>query len=115
MTLEEQNKEVIRRWAKIINERNVDLIDDVLAENFINHRTGGSRDDHKHAFTEGGFKQHPTLTISIDAMIAEGDTVAARGTWHEEGQEPRLHFGFMRLVDRKVADHWHLSEPAKDV
>ena len=114
MTLEEHNKAVVKQWVEIINERNVDLVDDVLAENFISHQSGRSRDDHKRELAEGWFKQHPTLTLTIDAMIAEGDTVALRGTWHEDGQEPLLYLGFVRLVDRKVADHWHLSEPAKD-
>jgi predicted SnoaL-like aldol condensation-catalyzing enzyme len=114
MTIEEHNKAVVRRWVEIVNERNVDLIDDVLAENFISRQSGRSRDDHKHELTEGWFKQRPTLKLSIDAMIAEGDTVATRGTWHEDGQDPLLYLGFARLVNRKVVDHWHLAEPEKD-
>ena len=114
MTLEEHNKAVVRRWVEIINDRHVDLVDDVLAENFISHRAGGSRDDHKHDLTEGPLKQQPTRTLTIDAMIAEGDTVATRMTWHEDGQDPRADIAFMRLVERKVVELWHLFEPRKE-
>ena len=114
MTTEEQNKAVVRRWVEIVNDRNVDLVDDVLAEHFISHRAGHSRDDHKHDLTEEPLKQQPTRTLTIDAMIAEGDTVAMRGTWHEDGQEPRFSISFNRFVDGKVVEHWGLAKPKKD-
>jgi predicted SnoaL-like aldol condensation-catalyzing enzyme len=114
MTLEEHNKAVCRRWwgeiiPQMINEHNVDLIDEILAETYIAHPGEWSRDKTKQHWVTY-LQQRPVFNVTIDAMMAEGDTVAMRLTLHEGDQAPHFGLAFARLVEGKIVEGWYLSE-----
>jgi len=76
----EQNKAVVRRFmTEILANGNLDLIDELLAPNYINRMSGTDREA-----TRGLFallrSSLPGLRINIENLVAEGDAVVARFT-----------------------------------
>lgn len=79
----ETNKALIRRgFEEGVVGGNLDLMDTLLAPNYVNHNFPGGHGPE-------GFKQiitmfrtgFPDFQLTIHDMIAEGDRVATRGTW----------------------------------
>ena len=74
----EQNKAVVRRFmAEVLTGRNVDLVDEILAPNYVNRSTGADLPAFKGFLT----RMKPALSdmhFEIDDLIAEGDAVVAR-------------------------------------
>ncbi len=67
MTVEEQNKEVVRRQNDVVvNERKLARIEEVLAENYMHYASGKNRDGVKHYFHELLIEQQSTFTATID-------------------------------------------------
>ncbi len=84
MSVEEKNKEIIRRFAEeVLQKHNLAVIDDIISEDFILHGPDGQE-------MKGpeGFKQLSAISLAgfsdgrftIDDMMAEGDKVAVRYT-----------------------------------
>ena len=115
----EENKAVVRRVIEeVVNEGNLELVDEVLASDYIYHFP-----THDIKGPEG-FREFvtmmrgvfPDLHVTIDDIIAEGDTVAVRvtmrGTFKGEmmGNAPtgkRLEFPeavFVRFEDGKEVE-----------
>jgi len=77
----EQNKAVVRRFiTEVLVGGNVDLIDDLLAANYVNRGMGG--------VDRAGFKAFLTVAsagpggrMEIKDLVAEGDAVVARFTY----------------------------------
>lgn len=121
------NKEVIRRIVEeVFNQGKVEVVDEVLSENFTDHTLA-------HAFLGGtgghreGFKQMVRSVLAafsefkaeIDQMIAEGDYVAMRN--HATGihtgpfmgippTQKRINmvdYHFFRFQNGKIAEHWN--------
>jgi predicted ester cyclase len=77
----DQNKAVVRRFiTEVLVGGNVDLIDDLLAANYVNHGMGG--------VDRAGFKAFLTVAsagpggrMEIKDLVAEGDAVVARFTY----------------------------------
>jgi predicted ester cyclase len=77
----EQNKAVVRRFiTEVLAGGNVDLVDDLLAANYVN-RSMGDMD-------RAGFKAFLTVAsagpggrMEIKDLVAEGDAVVARFTY----------------------------------
>lgn len=110
----ERNKEVVRRWnEEVVNGRKPELIDDLLAENYRAIRQGFDRDG-MHRVFDTYLPKHPTLTIKIADMIAEGDNVAIRLVYTEAGRQPWFGLAFYRLADGKIVDDWFLEESEKE-
>src|SRR5436190_19188075 len=77
----EQNKSVVRRYiTEVLVGGHVDLVDDLLAANYVNRGMGG--------MDRAGFKAWLTANsagpggrMEIEDMVAEGDAVVARFTY----------------------------------
>jgi steroid delta-isomerase-like uncharacterized protein len=79
-----ENKEKLRRLFEVgLNERKLELVDELIAPNYVNHNlpTGdGGRE---------GFRQmagmfasaFPDMRITLHEVFGEGDRVGARGSW----------------------------------
>src|SRR4029079_14144938 len=84
MSTTEQNKAIVRRFVdEIFVQGRKEVVDECSADDFVAHTwpstTGNPRDDLKAAIDRvGGALENPSFTI--DGLIAEGDTVAARLT-----------------------------------
>jgi steroid delta-isomerase-like uncharacterized protein len=69
----EKNKELVRRWyADVLNGRNLDAVGDYYADE---RTVEGVR---RGCFAY--FQSFPDLHVSVDELIAEGDTVFCRST-----------------------------------
>jgi len=82
MSIEEENKEVIRRWFDMINEHDLSMIDYAISDDYSVSEFGmelKGPEALKQAFTTG-FAGFPDLNYRIDDLIAQGDKVAVRYT-----------------------------------
>lgn len=82
----EANKTIVRRFlTEVINQGSQDAVSQVCAPDLTWH--GGSVGEYHDlaSFLQGVapfFTAFPDLTVTIDDLIAEGDCVTARYTWH---------------------------------
>jgi steroid delta-isomerase-like uncharacterized protein len=80
--MSEENKAVGRRYLEAVNERDLNIIDEVIAPDYVGHEPGEE--------TRGpeGVKQYismfldafPDVSITVEDEIAEGDKVVIRFT-----------------------------------
>jgi steroid delta-isomerase-like uncharacterized protein len=121
---EENKKAVIRGWIEAFNERDLEAEADFLAPGYVAHVPSpqGPLDLEGLAawrgFTAPFVEAFPDLRLTIQAMAAEGDTVAARvafgGNHRGEFQgipptDKEVNFTsmeFNRVVNGKVEEHW---------
>jgi ketosteroid isomerase-like protein len=110
----ERNKATVRRWNESLSNQDLDAFDEVLHPDYAN------RSSRKSPWAEGLlgieatkayfadlFEMHPTWKIAMDDLIAEGDKVAARMTWFEDGKPFGVAIACYRLVDGKIIDDWY--------
>lgn len=119
-TTTEQNKRIVRRLPEeVANQDNVDALDEIFAEDFLDHTPLGEMD---RGATKEQFEQllaaFPDRTVTVENLLAERDTVVIRVTWNatHEGEylgiEPtgrEVEFSVMefhRLDDGKIAERW---------
>jgi steroid delta-isomerase-like uncharacterized protein len=84
MTLEE-NKEFMSHFIEeVINEKNLNAADDLVAENFLEHLPfpgqGPGREGLKFALTSM-FTGFPDMHWTVNEQVAEGEKVVTRFTW----------------------------------
>ena len=78
------NKELLRRfYDDVINGRNLDLIDELLSDDFVEHEEfpgiPPTREGVKQTFAMF-YAAFPDIHFRVDDLLAEGDLVAARVT-----------------------------------
>ena len=84
MTLEENKKFMSNFIEEVINKKNLDAADDLVAENFLEHLPfpgqGPGREGLKFAINAmlTGF---PDMSWTVQEQIAEGETVVTRFAW----------------------------------
>lgn len=79
----EENKQIVNRFAEeVVNKHNYDLINELVAEDFIDHTPlgetrgrGALRETTNHLRTA-----FPDFSVTLHDVVAEGDTVAVRMT-----------------------------------
>jgi len=121
MTTPEENKRLARRILnQIVEEGNLDAIEDLYAEDAVEHTPMGDfsgREAIADGFemTRNAFSDY---AVTVEDVVAEGDTVAVRlterGTHDGEfaGIEPtgrefeHQTMAFLRLEDGQVAEWW---------
>src|SRR5215212_7080522 len=122
----EENKTTMRRYLDVFEEGNIDLLDELLAPDYVNHTpatpdlpTGPEGVKGVVSMFRGGM---PDLRVMVEDMIAEGDKVATRytleGTHEGElfGIPPtgqRLSIKSMtveRVSEGKIRDHWRVTD-----
>jgi len=122
----EENKAVVRRLVEeVYNDNDLDLIDELVAQDYVNHAAVP-----KHQHGTEGFKHvnrwaraaFSDAHFTIEDMIAEGDMVACRitasGTQNGEfqGSPPTGkrfsvdHVHWHRVVDGKLVEHWAVRD-----
>lgn len=87
----ELNKRKVRLFVEAVwNEGRLDLIDELVATDYIGRVPGIEMDVHGpegvHHLVSCGRRAHPDLYIKIDDQIAEDDRVATR--WHATTETP---------------------------
>jgi predicted ester cyclase len=85
--LPEENKKVIKHYLlDIINNRKLELLNEVFPEKFVRHDMNDRTDTwmtvaDQHKRLSDLLQAFPDLQFTIDDMIAEGDKVVVRTTW----------------------------------
>jgi C-1 hydroxylase len=124
----EENKSIVRRFIEAYNERNLDLFDDLVAPDYVDHTHQlQGREEFRQLFTKA-FKAFPDWHESIQDIIGEGEDVWVRvkatgthtGEWNlfgvqlpPTGNKVTMMMVFLfRIADEKLAEgrrlmtHW---------
>jgi predicted ester cyclase len=131
--MSEANKELVRRhFEEIFNHKNLAVCDEIMAEDFVEHaaapfapsapgRVNGPQA--MRATAEWLLAQFPDLHMTIEAIVAEGDSVAVRilsegtnlGAFNGVMPPTGKHFvarqsHWFLVADNKLAEHWATRE-----
>ena len=117
------NKEIAAQMINAINERNYDMLDEVIAPDIVRHCQAtpnlniSSLAEFKEFLKVDG-KTFPDSHITTEILIAEGDMVAgyftysgtqegAMGPFPPTGKKADLKYlGILRIEDGKIAEMW---------
>jgi predicted SnoaL-like aldol condensation-catalyzing enzyme len=107
----EQNKAIVRRFIEeILTNQNDALVDELLAPDYVNHMIPGGREGFKQFLPMLG-SAYPDLKLhySVEHLIAEGDYVVARITYHvtNAGKEATgSDLSEYRVANGKIVEDW---------
>ena len=119
----ERNKELVRSFGEAINLRQLDILDDIVAPDFIRHCQATPEVDVR---SLQGFKEFlrqdsvvfPDSIQTARYVVAEGDLVAVWATYEgtqkgpmgpfpASGKRMQVDFGvFLRIENGKIAEMW---------
>ena len=122
----EENKALIRRFFNAIESGNLQVLDEIVAEDYDDHLAGQTpgRETVKKYFA-GLRSAFSDLTLPISAIVAEGDCIAVlnsvRGTHKGEfiGLKPTgrridtMTFQLYRIENGQLAEHWEVADYAQ--
>jgi ketosteroid isomerase-like protein len=119
---------VRRQFEEVFNRRNFDLCDEIFAQHYIEHAVAPFQDSepgpvdgpaHARGVVEWLRSQFPDLQMTVEAIVSEGDMVAAlvrsegTNTGPLNGVMPPTGKRFSsrqshwyRVGDGKLAEHW---------
>ncbi len=119
----EQNEAVVQRFtSKVLNGRNIDLADELLAPNYVNGLTGSDHAAFKR-FVAGFHSAMSGLSFEIVDLVAEDDKVVSRWTAHgthtgsmmgesPTGKQVALRgLTYYRLADGKIVEDDPITSP----
>lgn len=124
----EENKALIRRFYEEIDEGNIDAMDELVAEDYMNHDPppfpglAGGREGLKQAF-EMFWRATPGHHV-IEDQIAEGDLVVTRlrGVGKHEDELAGIPasgndldvkaVAIHRIADGRIVEHWSATDSA---
>ncbi len=120
--MSEENKAIARRYVEeAVNQRNLDVLDEIFAPGFIDHTASP---DHPSgleglkqffAMMDSGF---PDFSATVEDLFAEGDRVAVRFTFHGTHQGEFIGIpptgervtmqgiDILRIVENRVVELW---------
>jgi steroid delta-isomerase-like uncharacterized protein len=121
MSAEEENKALIRRFYEEIDKGNIDAMDELVAENYLNHHVPfpglpAGREGLKQVFKM--FWDATPGTHTIEDQIAQGDKVVTRLRAKGRFEKPLAGIpptgkdmevtaiAVHRIADGKIAEHW---------
>ena len=109
----ETNKAIVLRMYEVTNLGNVDVMDEVVAKNVINHDPIWSVAAEFDAYKAwmAGFASDPTSHETVDLIFAKGDKVVTHWTysWLDASLGKRLEVSgadIWRLADGKIVERW---------
>lgn len=121
MSLEE-NKAIVRSWIEAFNKRNLALLDELHAPDFVYHtRQQQGLESIKQSYTMF-YKGFPDVHATIEDVIAEGDkvwiraTVTGTHTGEYRGLAPTgkkitlTGVDIRRIVDGKMVEGWDVDD-----
>lgn len=120
----EDNKEVVRRLAQVINSGNLDQLDEILASDYIRHDPNPllkdvGREEYKKAFTRLR-KAFPDAEWTLEELLSDRDRVIGR--WSFRGTHNGSFYNIppsgkkvtypilaiYRIEDGMIAEDWHI-------
>ena len=124
--LAEDNKALVRRFVdEVQSGGDIGLIDEICSPEFVNHSAppGLPADREGIKIVTNMFRgAFPDSYFTVEDMIAEGDKVATRKTFHgthrgefmgisATGQRVSIELiDIVRIADEKVVEHWSMGD-----
>ena len=118
----EENKAVQRRIIdEVINQKNLDLADELFSEDHELHPkapgVGRGPEGMKWAFA-GLHEEFPNVRVEIESMVAEGDMVAVRltfsGTHAPTGERATWpEMVFARFSEGEAVESWEVTDTGR--
>jgi len=117
----EENKVLARRFYEELNKRNLGVLDELCAANYVDHHPGGVEihgPEELRQMMTGFFTAFPDLRFTVEDLIAEGDKVVARWTsqWTHRGdlqgiaptgkEGATTGIAILRIVGGKLVEEW---------
>jgi len=116
-----REKSIVRKWIEAYNKRNLDVFDEFIASDYVDHTNKVDRDGLKQLFTMG-FTGFPDWHETIEDIIAEGDKVWIRLSY--TGTHTGEFMGLLptgkkitskgvdiyRIVNGKLAEYWNVID-----
>lgn len=115
----EDNKALARRFVDAVNNKDLSVFDEIIAEDYIQHnpQVAQGREGVKQFFTYF-FSAFPDLQLTVEDILADEDRVVTR--WTMRGTHQGEFFGIpatgrqvavtgmdiWRIADGKAAEHW---------
>ena len=122
----QDNKTLVRRFVdEVQSGGNINLIDEICSPEFVNHSAppGVPADCEGIKIVTAMFRgAFPDSYFTVEDMIAEGDKVATRKTFHgtHEGEFMGIPpsgrsvsmglIDIVRISDRRVVEHWSMGD-----
>src|SRR5205823_7156489 len=113
------NKASVRRfYEEVINGKNLEIIDELLTADSVDHTFGSQGVEASKQFFGMLFQAFPDLRVEVHDVIAEGELLATRVSYsgsHEgefigipaTGRQARISgVDFLRMQDGRQAVHW---------
>jgi steroid delta-isomerase-like uncharacterized protein len=101
--MSQQNKDLVRRLIEEVEKGHLDVIDELLAPDFVDHDLLPDQKPDRQGYKLGLSEDHAAfsdLDITIEDQIAEGDKVVTRLTWR--GTHDREKFMGKPPTNKKV-------------
>jgi steroid delta-isomerase-like uncharacterized protein len=122
----EENKAIVRRFVDEVQSKgNIDVIDELCSPEFVNHSAPPGVPSNCEGVKQvtAMFRQaFPDSYFIVEDMVAEGDKVATRKTFHgthqgeflgipPTGQQVSIGLiDIVRIADGKVVEHWSMGD-----
>jgi predicted ester cyclase len=106
------NKAIARRFfEEVYNNRNLAVLDEILAPDIVNHNTDVRGRETARKFITANIAMFPDVHVNLEDVIAEGDKVVVRGTDHftvpQTGKKMALTWiEIMRIEKDMIAEAW---------
>jgi steroid delta-isomerase-like uncharacterized protein len=121
--MSEENKAVVRRYNELFEEfwrtGDVDVLDEVLAPDFVFHQPGTPPDlESFKQFVPMFRAAFPDMSYTVEDMVAEGDKVVDRLTWQATHQGEMMgipptgntvrvtEMHISRISEGKIVERW---------
>ena len=122
-TLEEMKTFVRDHFEDFVNRKKSEVALKNFSADFLDHdEPGGVAVGAQAAKTmmEGAYQRWPDLHVTVEDILAEGDKVMVRNTWHgideASGQKMEFHgFVLWRFANRKIVERWATITPPRPI
>jgi steroid delta-isomerase-like uncharacterized protein len=119
--MSDENKAIVQRYSEAVSHRNLDVLDEIFAPEFIDHTASPDQPPGPEglkrffAMMDRGF---PDFRATVEDVIAEGDKVGFRFTFHgthqgafmgiaPTGEQVTMQgIDILRIVDGQVVELW---------
>ena len=102
----EENKAIVRRWhAKVWSGWNLDVVDEILHPDYLQHPSQRGLSETKQALATMA-RQYPDSQLVTEDTIAEGDKVVTRWTALIGGKAQVTGVSIHRIQDGKIVEDW---------